>query len=117
MAVYNKQTNNWTLVEGTVCQVGTIACKTAKKQKKFADLCEGIKELYKSPSVKQISSFLYLLEGYHEELRKGLISIMDTDKELSFLTDTVRNVLSARSQIKLRSSMNMYKLFECKEND
>ena len=42
---------------------------------------------------------------------------MDTDKELSFLTDTVRNVLSARSQIKLRSSMNMYKLFECKEND
>ena len=46
----------------------------------------------------------------HEELRKGLISIMDADKELSFLTDTVRNVLSARSQIKLRSSMNIYKI-------
>ena len=43
-AVYDKQTNDWTLVEGTVCQVG----KTAKKQKKFADLREGIKELYKS---------------------------------------------------------------------
>ena len=32
MAVYNKQTNNWTLLEGTVCQVGTIADRTAKKQ-------------------------------------------------------------------------------------
>ena len=42
---------------------------------------------------------------------------MDTDKELSFLTDTVRNGLSSRSQIKLRNSMNMCKLFECKEND
>ena len=32
MTVYNKQTNNWTILEGTVCQVGTIAGKTAKKQ-------------------------------------------------------------------------------------
>ena len=102
-------------------QSRALSAKLAKQLRNRKNLQtyirEGIKELYKSTSVKQFSSFLYLLGGYHEELRKGLISIMDSDKELSFLTDTVRNVLSVRSQIKLRSSMNMYKLFECKEND
>ena len=57
MAVYNKQTNNWTLLEGTVCQVGTtIADKTVKKQEKYTELRAGIKQLYKNTSVKGTQS-------------------------------------------------------------
>ena len=53
MAVYNKQTNNWTVLEGTVCQVGTIADKTAKKQETYTELRAGIKQLYKNTSVNK----------------------------------------------------------------
>ena len=55
MAEYDKQTYNWTLLEGKVCQVGTIADKTAKKQENYAELRVGIKQLYTSTSVKQIN--------------------------------------------------------------
>ena len=56
MAVYNKRTNNWTQIEGTVCQLGAIAFKTAKKQEKYTELRAGIKrQLYKNTSVKQIN--------------------------------------------------------------
>ena len=67
MAVYNKQTNNWTLLEGTVCHVGTIVDKTAKKQEKYTELCAGIKQLYKNISVKQFNIVFNFLGGYHEE--------------------------------------------------
>ena len=87
MAVYNKQTNNWTLLEGAFCQVGTIADKTAKKQEKYTELRAGIKQLYKNTSVKQINIVFDFLERYHEELRKGLSSITNTGKELSFLIE------------------------------
>ena len=82
-----KQTNNWTLLEGTVCQVSTIADKTAKKQEKYTELPAGVKQLYKNTSVKQINIVFDFLGGYHEELRKGLSSIMNTDKELAFLIE------------------------------
>ena len=62
-----------------------IADKTAKKQEKYTELRAGIKQLYKNTSVEQINIVFDFLEGYHEELRKGLGSITNTDKELSFL--------------------------------
>ena len=43
MAVYDKQTNNWTPLEGTICHVGTIPDKTAKKQKNYTELRAAIK--------------------------------------------------------------------------
>ena len=84
MAVYNKLTNNWTLLEGTVCQVTT---ETAKKQEKYTELRAGIKQLYKNKSVKQINIVFDFLGGYHEELRKGLSSITNTDRKLPFLNE------------------------------
>ena len=45
------------------------------------------KQLYKNTSVKQINIVFDFLGGYHEELRKGLSSITNTDKELSFLIE------------------------------
>ena len=87
MAVYNKQTNNWTLLDGTVCQVGTIADKTAKKQEKYTELRAGIKQLCKNIRVKQINIVFDFLAGHHEKLRKGQSSITNTDKELSFLIE------------------------------
>lgn len=84
---YDKQTNNWTLLEDTVCQVCTFAGKTPEKQEKYPELCAGIKQHYKSKRVKQMNIVFNFLGGYHEELREGLSSIMNTEKELSFLID------------------------------
>ena len=47
----------------------------------------GIKQLYKNTSITQINLVFDFLGGYHEELRKGLNSITNTDKELSFLIE------------------------------
>ena len=87
MAVYDKQTDNWTLLEGTVCQVGTIEDKIVKKQEKYTELRAGIKQLSKSTSVTKINLVFDFLGGYHEELRKRLSSITNTDKELSYLLE------------------------------
>ena len=85
--MYDKQTNNWTLHEGIVCQVGTIADKTANKQENYAQLRADIRQLYKSTSIRKIDIVFDFLGGYHEELRKGLSSITNTDEELSFLIE------------------------------
>lgn len=58
MAIYDKQTSNQTLLESTVCQVGAIVDKAGKKQEKYTELLAGIKQLYKSKSVKQINIIL-----------------------------------------------------------
>lgn len=73
MAVYyDKQTNNWTLLEGTVCQIGTLADKTLEKKETYQELRAGIKQLYKSTRVKEINIVFDFLGGYQEELRKRL---------------------------------------------
>ena len=59
--------------------------KKKKKKEKYTELRAGIKQLYKNTSVKQITIVFDFLGNYHEELRKGLSSITNTNKELSFL--------------------------------
>ena len=66
------------------------------KQEKYAELSAGIKQLYKSISVKQINIVFDFLGGYHEELRKGLNSITNTYKELSFLIERCRKWIICR---------------------
>ena len=44
--VHNKETNTWTLLEGTVCQVDKIADRVKEKQTKYLELCAGIKRDY-----------------------------------------------------------------------
>jgi len=38
MAVWDKTTNEWILLEGTVCNVGTIDEKSKNKQEKYTEL-------------------------------------------------------------------------------
>ena len=128
MAVYNKRTNNWTQIEGTVCPVGAIAFKTAKKQEKYTELRAGIKrQLYKNTSVKQINVVFEFLNksmlfsnfvgGYREKLRKGLSSITNTDKDLSFLIERCQKRIICQNANIVKKFYDTYKLFECNEND
>ena len=86
--VLDKETNIWTLFEGTVCQVDKIAERFKEEQIKYIELCTGIKKEYKSTSVYQINIVFDFLGGHHEQLRNDLRSITNTDKELSYLIDT-----------------------------
>ncbi len=54
---------------------------------KYTELRAGIKQLYKSPSVKQINVVFDFLGGFHEELKKDLRNLTNTDKELTFLIE------------------------------
>ena len=67
MAVYNKQTNNWTLLEGTVCQVGTLADKTAKKQEKYTELLAGINNFIKIQALNK-SILYYNIQNLYEQV-------------------------------------------------
>ena len=53
--VHDKETNNWTLFEGKVCQVDKIADPFKEKQTKYIELHAGIKREYKSTSIYQIN--------------------------------------------------------------
>ena len=87
MIVHDKETNIWTLFEGTVCQVDKIAERFKEKQTKYIELRAGIKKEYKSSSVYQINIVFDFLGGHHEQLRNNLRSITNTDKELSYLIE------------------------------
>ena len=82
--VHDKETNTWTLLEGTVCQVDKIE---SKKNKQNTELRAGIKREYKTTSVYQINIVFDFLGGHHEQLRNYLRSITNTDKELSYLIE------------------------------
>ena len=56
--VHDKETNTWTLLEGTVCQVGKIADRVKEKQTKYIELRAGIKESTKVQAY--IKSMLFL---------------------------------------------------------
>ena len=87
--VHDKETNICTLFEGTVCQVDKIAEQFKEKQTKYRELRQGIKREYKSTSVNQINYFIVFdfLGGHHEQLRNGLRSITNTDKQMSYLIE------------------------------
>ena len=87
LIVHDKETNTWTLLEGTVCQVDNIADRVKEKQTKHIELRTGIKREYKSTSVYQIIIAFDFLGGHHEQLRNGLRSITNNDKELSYLIE------------------------------
>ena len=54
--VHDKETNTWTLLEGTVCQIDKIADRVKEKQTKYIELRAGIKRKNKlSTSVYQIN--------------------------------------------------------------
>ena len=85
--VHDKETNTWTLLEGTVCQLDKIADRVKEKQIKYIELRAGIKREYKSTSVYQTNIVFDFLGRHHEQLRNDLRSIMNTDKELSYLIE------------------------------
>ena len=85
--VHDKETNIWTLLEDTVCQVDNIADRVKEKETKHIELRAGIKREYKSTSVYQIIIAFDFLGGHHEQLRNGLRSITYTDKEHSYLIE------------------------------
>ena len=85
--VHDKETNIWTLFEGTVCQVDKIADRFKEKQTKCIELRAGIKREYKSTSVYQINIVFDFLGGHHEQMRNDLKAITSTDKELSYLIE------------------------------
>ncbi|XP_031571639.1 uncharacterized protein LOC116305807 [Actinia tenebrosa] len=87
IVVQDKETNAWTLFEGTVCQVVKIAERTVEKQEKYTELRAGIKKECKSSSVNQINIVLDFLAGNHEQLRKDLRTITNTDREVNFLIE------------------------------
>ena len=51
----DKETNIWTLFEGTVCQVDNNPERFEEKQTKYIELCAGIKREYKTIDVYQIN--------------------------------------------------------------
>ena len=61
--VNDKETNTWTLLEGTVCQVDKIADRVKEKQTKYIELRTGIKREYKSTSEYQINIVFDFLGG------------------------------------------------------
>ena len=73
--VHDKETNTWTLLEGTVCQVDKIADQVKEKLTKYIELSAGIKREYKSTSVYQINFVFDFLGGHHEQLSNDLRSI------------------------------------------
>ena len=73
MIVHDKDTNIWTLFEGTVCQVDKIADRFKEKQTKYIELHAGIKREYKSTSVYQINTVFDFLGGHHD--RGGFIPV------------------------------------------
>jgi len=85
--VHDKETNTWALLEGTVCQVDRILERFKEKQTKYTELRAGIKREYKSTDVNQINIVFDFLGGHHEQLRKDLRSITNTDKELNYLIE------------------------------
>ena len=97
MIVHDKQTNIWTLFEGTVCQVGKIAGRFKEKQTKYIELRAGIKREYKSTSVYQINIVFDFLGGHHEQLRNDLRSITNTDKELGYLVERCQKLILSQN--------------------
>ena len=67
MAVYDKKTNKWTLLNTLSAKLAhfsiNIANKKAKKQEKYTEICAGIKTFYKSTSVRQINMFFTFSEA------------------------------------------------------
>ena len=81
--VHDKETNIWTLFEGTVCQIDKIAKRFEEKQTKYIELRAGIKREYESIGVYQIN----IVYDFLEQLRNDLRSITSNDKELSYLIE------------------------------
>ena len=85
--VHDKESNTWTLLEGTVCQVDRILERSKEKQAKYTELRAGIKREHKCTSVSQINIVFDFLGGHHEQLRTDLRTITSTDKEVSYLIE------------------------------
>ena len=83
--VHDKETNTWTQLEGTVCQVDKIADRVKKKQTKYTEQRSSIKREYKSTGVYQINIVFDFLGRHHDQLRNDLRSITNT--ELSYLVE------------------------------
>ena len=63
-AVYNKHTNNWTLLEGTVCHIGTTADKTAiRNRKNTQSYMQALCNFIKAQALNKSISFLTFSEA------------------------------------------------------
>ena len=85
--VHDKETNIWTLFDGTVFQADKITERFEEKQTKYIELRAGIKREYESILVYQINIVFDFLGGHHEQLRNDLRSITSTDKKLSYFIE------------------------------
>jgi len=102
MAVWDKTTNEWTLLEGTVCNVGTIEEKRKHKQDKYTELRAGIKNMYKevNSKVMQVNIVFDFLGGYHTTLEQELNTLTTDKKETLYLLKKAQKwVLSQNTEI------------------
>ena len=72
MAIYDKQTNNWTLLEGTVCQVGTNADKAARNRKNTQSYVPALKNFMKARALNKSILFLTFSEAAVKKERTKL---------------------------------------------
>ena len=55
ISVLDKKNKEWIIIEGTICNPGTITMRTKHKKDKYIDLKLGIKNLYPGHKLKLIT--------------------------------------------------------------
>ena len=65
ISVLDKKNKEWIIIEGTICNAGTITMRTKHKKDKYIDLKLGIKNLYSGHKVKFITVVFDFLAVYY----------------------------------------------------
>lgn len=99
ISVLDKNNEEWIIIEGTICNPGTITMRTKHKKDKYIDLNLGTKNLYPGHKVKLITVVFDFLAVYCKDLEEELTSILDKNFAKTTIERSQKWIISQKCEI------------------
>ena len=99
ISVLDKKNKEWIIIEGTICNPGTITMRTKHKKDKYIDLKLGIKNLYPDHKVNLITVVFDFLAVYYKDLEEELTSILDDNLAKTTIERSQKWIISQNCEI------------------
>ena len=102
---WTKRDKEWIIIEGTICNPGTIAMRTKHKKDKYIDFKLGIKNLYPGHKVKLITVVFDFLGVYYKDVEEELTSILDNNLAKTTIERSQKWIISQNCEIVKKVSL------------
>lgn len=99
ITVYDTMSKKIILIEGTVCNIGTIQDRNAKKREKYTELRQGLKRLNPDYSITQINIVFDFLGNFNCELTKNLQELTGKKNNYDIIEKCQKWIISQNCEI------------------